>query len=83
MEYHTLYQYLQFIKKQQLAFDDLPREVRWCQHGPSVLYSFRRIKQLARLIQRTEYASVQHAAKEVEIELSAIKERVCSCILTQ
>jgi len=83
MEYHTLYQYLQFIKKQQLAFDDLPREVRWCQHGPSVLYGFRRIKQLARLVKRTEYASVQHAAKEVEIELSAIKERVCSCILTQ
>ena len=49
------------------AFDDLPREVRWCQHGPSVLYGFRRIKQLARLATRAEYASVQHAAKEVEI----------------
>ena len=83
MEYHTVYQYLQFIKKQQQAFDDLPREVRWCQHGPSVLYGFRRIKQLARLVKRTECASVQHAAKEVEIELDAIKERVCSCILTQ
>ena len=83
MEYHTVYQYLQFIKKQQQTFDDLPREIRWCQHGPSALYGFRRIKQLARLVTRAEYASVQHAAKEVEIELSAIKERVCSCILTQ
>jgi hypothetical protein len=83
MEYHNIYQNLQFIKKTTTGLDDLPRDVRWCQHGPSVLYGFRRIKQLARLVKRTECASVQHAAKEVEVELKAIKERICSCILTQ
>jgi hypothetical protein len=81
MEYHTVYQYLQFLKQHRDAFDSLSPKVRWAEHSPAVLYAFRRIKALAHRVRRAEYALVHRVAEEVEIELAIIKERLSSCVM--
>jgi hypothetical protein len=75
MDYHTLCQYLQFI---QASRSDQPID-RWDLHAPAILKGLRRIRALARSIEAAEYGFVHRLTRELETELSIIRERLEEC----
>jgi len=48
---------------------------------PAILSAFKRIKSLARKVERAEYEWVRGVAKEIEMELDAIRVKLAECAL--
>ena len=48
---------------------------------PAILSAFKRIKSLARKVERAEYEWVRKVTKEIEMELDAIRVKLAECAL--
>jgi hypothetical protein len=75
MNYGFIYTQIQRMKIEQEA----QPHPKWELHRPTVSYSFRRIRILARQFRHAEYALAARIAAEIKLELQAIEERLIEC----
>jgi hypothetical protein len=53
----------------------------WNKHSQSILFSFRRIKEIALKANSTEYKWIAYLVKELETEIKTVKNKLQECSL--
>jgi hypothetical protein len=78
MDYQFLFQTMQQLHAQRMQEPQCFLD-RWELHRPAIKWSFKRIKKLAGEYRRHDHHWVKIVLKEINTELSVVRERVLDC----